>query len=96
VSSTLDRICNAALDVAVKNGKILEVSPDISPLPGRASVVSAKGKIVTPGLVDAHVHVFEGMGPIPCEWPISTVWCAALLRQLTRARQATRALPPSR
>jgi len=32
----------AALDVAVKNGKILEVSPNI-PLPAR-SVVSAKAK----------------------------------------------------
>src|SRR3981081_4836578 len=55
---------HAALDVAVKNGKILEVSPDI-PVARARSVVSAKGKIVTPGLVDAHVHVFEGMGPIP-------------------------------
>src|SRR3977135_2638759 len=55
---------HAPLDVAVKNGKILEVSPDI-PVARARSVVSAKGKIVTPGLVDAHVHVFEGMGPIP-------------------------------
>src|SRR6266699_6285720 len=55
---------HAPLDVAVKDGKILEVSPDI-PVARARSVVSAKGKIVTPGLVDAHVHVFEGMGPIP-------------------------------
>src|SRR6267378_6722258 len=51
---------HAPLDVGVKNGKILEVSPDI-PVARARSVVSAKGKIVTPGLVDAHVHVFEGM-----------------------------------
>src|SRR5712692_7261594 len=55
---------HAPLDVAVKDGKILELSPDI-PAARARSVVSAKGKIVTPGLVDAHVHVFEGMGPIP-------------------------------
>jgi len=55
---------HTALDVAVKNGKILELSPDI-PAARARSIVSAKGKIVTPGLVDAHVHVFEGMGPIP-------------------------------
>jgi dihydroorotase len=55
---------HAALDVAVKNGRILEVSPDV-PVARARSVVSAKGKIVTPGLIDAHVHVFEGMGPIP-------------------------------
>jgi dihydroorotase len=53
---------HAPLDVAVKDGKILELSPDIST--ARAlRVVSAKGKIVTPGLIDVHVHVFEGVGP---------------------------------
>ena len=53
---------NASLDVAVKDGKILELSPDIPP--ARAlRVVSAKNKIVTPGLIDVHVHVFEGVGP---------------------------------
>src|ERR1700732_2337549 len=55
---------HASLDVAVKDGKILEVSPDI-PTSRARSVVSSRGKIVTPGLIDAHVHVFEGMGPIP-------------------------------
>ena len=54
---------HAALDVAVKNGKILQLSPDI-PAARARSVVSAKGKIVTPGLIDSHVHVFESMGPI--------------------------------
>jgi dihydroorotase len=53
---------HAPLDVAVKDGKILELSPDIAA--ARAvRVVSAKGKIVTPGLIDVHVHVFEGVGP---------------------------------
>src|SRR6267154_578435 len=53
---------HAPLDVAVKDGKILELSPDIAP--ARAvRVVSAKGTIVTPGLIDVHVHVFEGVGP---------------------------------
>jgi dihydroorotase len=53
---------HAALDVAVKDGKILELSPDI-PAARAVRVVSAKGKIVTPGLIDVHVHVFEGVGP---------------------------------
>ena len=26
-------------------------------------MISAKGKIVTPGLIDVHVHIFEGVGP---------------------------------
>jgi dihydroorotase len=50
------------LDVAVKDGKILELSPDI-PAARALRVVSAKGKIVTPGLIDVHVHIFEGVGP---------------------------------
>src|ERR1700732_2937679 len=53
---------HATLDVAVKDGKILELAPDI-PAARALRVVSAKGKIVTPGLIDVHVHVFEGVGP---------------------------------
>jgi dihydroorotase len=53
---------HAQLDVAVKDGKILQVAPDI-PVDESRSVISAKGKIVTPGLIDVHVHVFEGVGP---------------------------------
>jgi dihydroorotase len=53
---------HAPLDVAVKDGKILELSPDI-PAARALRVVSAKGKIVTPGLIDVHVHIFEGVGP---------------------------------
>jgi dihydroorotase len=53
---------HAPLDVAVKDGKILEVSRDISESRAR-KVLSAKDKIVTPGLIDLHVHCFEGVGP---------------------------------
>jgi dihydroorotase len=53
---------HALLDVAVKDGKIQLVAPDI-PADGSRNVISAKGRIVTPGLIDVHVHVFEGVGP---------------------------------
>jgi len=53
---------HAPLDVAVKDGKIAQVAPDI-PADGSLNVISAKGRIVTPGLIDVHVHVFEGVGP---------------------------------
>jgi len=53
---------HAPLDVAVKDGKILQVAPDI-PADGSRSLISAKGRFVTPGLIDVHVHVFEGVGP---------------------------------
>jgi hypothetical protein len=41
----------APLDVAVREGKILELGPDIGTHRAR-SLVSAKGKIVTPGWID--------------------------------------------
>jgi dihydroorotase len=50
------------MDVAVKEGKIVRVAPNI-PDDGSLKVVSAKGRLVTPGLIDVHVHVFEGVGP---------------------------------
>ena len=53
---------HALLDVAVKDGKIQQLAADI-PVDGSRNVISAKGKIVTPGLIDVHVHVFEGVGP---------------------------------
>ncbi|HEX4643249.1 MAG TPA: amidohydrolase/deacetylase family metallohydrolase, partial [Candidatus Acidoferrales bacterium] len=53
---------HAVLDVAVKDGKIQQVAPDISP-ENTQNVISAKGRIVTPGLIDVHVHIFEGIGP---------------------------------
>lgn len=52
---------HAPLDVAVKGGKILEVSRDI-PETRALAVYSAKDKIVTPGFIDLHVHCFDGVG----------------------------------
>jgi len=54
---------HSQMDVAVKNGTILEVSSNIPEI--RAlKVVSAKGKIVTPGFIDLHVHCFDGFGGV--------------------------------
>ena len=47
------------LDVAVSDGKIAAVGPDISPGVG-GRIIDATGKIVTPGLIDMHVHVYDG------------------------------------
>ena len=51
---------HAVLDVAMKGGKILEVSPDF-PEERARTVVWAKDKIVTPGFVDIFAHVFDGV-----------------------------------
>jgi dihydroorotase len=50
---------HAALDVAVKDGKIAAVTANIAPNQSRKTI-SAAGKLVTPGLIDLHVHVYEG------------------------------------
>ena len=49
---------NGICDVAVKNGKISLVSPNID----RSSAmehIDVSGKLITPGLIDTHAHVFE-------------------------------------
>jgi dihydroorotase len=52
---------SAVRDVAIKNGTIAAVAPRLIPADA-LKVVNASGLIVTPGLVDIHVHVFAGTG----------------------------------
>jgi len=47
------------LDVAISGDKIAAVAKDISSLESR-QIVDASGKIVTPGLIDLHCHVYDG------------------------------------
>lgn len=57
---------DAALDVAVTEDKIVRLGPDI-PTSQARHVIHAEGKIVTPGLIDLHVHVFPYVGPYGIE-----------------------------
>lgn len=50
-----------AADVLVEGGRITAVGPDL-PADPRARVVECTGQIVTPGLIDLHVHVYPGLG----------------------------------
>ncbi len=52
---------DAVMDVAVADGKIAAVRPDINPAEAR-TVVDVSGLYVTPGLIDVHVHVFATTG----------------------------------
>src|SRR4029079_13922355 len=54
---------SAARDIAVSGTKIARVASDI-PVSDARHILDAKGKIVTPGLIDIHVHVYDGVAPL--------------------------------
>jgi dihydroorotase len=49
---------SAVRDVAIASGKIVRIAENIPPATAR-QVYDAKGKIVTPGLIDMHTHVYR-------------------------------------
>jgi dihydroorotase len=50
-------------DVALSGGKVVKVAKGIDAKEAR-QLLDARGKIVTPGLIDIHVHVYESVTPI--------------------------------
>jgi dihydroorotase len=54
---------SANRDVAIRDRKIVRVFESI-PVAEARSVLDAKGKVVTPGLIDIHVHVYDGVAPL--------------------------------
>ena len=51
---------NSVHDVAIDKGKIVRVAPSI-PADEASHVVDVRGKVVTPGLIDLHAHVYDGV-----------------------------------
>jgi len=54
---------SAERDVAIAGHKITRVAAGIPEAEAR-QVLDARGKIVTPGLIDLHVHVYDGVAPL--------------------------------
>lgn len=52
--------CDDRLDIAVRRGRVAAVDRDI-PASAAANVVDATDRIITPGLVDLHTHVYHGV-----------------------------------
>lgn len=50
-------------DIGITGGRIVEVAERLD-LEGTRRVVDARGKIVTPGLIDGHVHVYDGVAQV--------------------------------
>jgi len=50
------------MDIAVKDGRISLIAKNID-TKGAVQVVNADGLYVTPGLIDMHVHVYQGTNP---------------------------------
>ncbi len=53
---------DAKMDVAIADGKIFQVAQNIPPNNAK-NVIDVSGLYVTPGLIDMHVHVFNGTEP---------------------------------
>src|SRR5882762_9856630 len=51
---------DGVLDVAVQNGVIARIAPDIAASEA-TRICEVRGKLVTPGLIDLHAHIFEGV-----------------------------------
>jgi dihydroorotase len=54
---------DAPLDIGITAGRVTQVSNHIDPGEARR-IVDARGKIVMPGLVDSHVHVYDGVAQV--------------------------------
>ena len=54
---------SSARDIAVDGSRIARVAPSI-PEGDALHVIDATGRIVTPGWIDIHVHVYDGVAPL--------------------------------
>jgi dihydroorotase len=52
---------DAVMDVAIKDGHIVQVAPNLKPADA-IKTIDVHGMVVTPGLIDMHVHVYNGTG----------------------------------
>jgi dihydroorotase len=49
---------DGVMDVLVSAGRIAAIAPDIVPQ-GRTEVADMRGKLVLPGMIDTHAHVYQ-------------------------------------
>ena len=75
--ATMDGARSWATALAVRDGRLVAVGPDagVRPLVGpRTRVIELRGRTVTPGFQDAHVHpVSSGVELLRCDLHVSRV-----------------------
>jgi dihydroorotase len=49
---------DGVMDVGILGGRIAAVAPTLAPTP-RTKTISVRGKLVLPGLIDTHAHIYE-------------------------------------
>ena len=54
---------SAARDIGIRNGRVAAIEESIAEARA-AQVLDARGKVVTPRLIDVHVHVYDGVAPL--------------------------------
>jgi dihydroorotase len=59
----LSQELSADVDIAIRQGKVARIARGIAESEAR-QVLDARNMIVTPGLVDVHVHVYDGVAPL--------------------------------
>jgi 5-methylthioadenosine/S-adenosylhomocysteine deaminase len=59
---TLDTVLGdlSGADIVVRKGVIADIGPDMVGRIPQGRVIDARGRLVLPGLVDAHRHVWQG------------------------------------
>lgn len=61
VYDSTQQLAGELRDIGVRGGRVADVAEEI-PRSDARRVVEAQGFLVTPGLIDLHVHVYEGVG----------------------------------
>ena len=61
VYDSTQQLAGEVRDIGVRAGRVADVAEEI-PRSEARRVVEAQGFLVTPGLIDLHVHVYEGVG----------------------------------
>jgi len=56
----------APRDIGIRSGRIARIAESLAADPARERL-DARGRIVTPGLIDAHVHVYDGVASVGIE-----------------------------